>query len=44
MYAAERVDKEESVRRMGSVDAMYVGEKDEEGDDGDGSRFRCKST
>ena len=32
MYAAESVDKEESVRRMGSEDA--IGYLDEEDDDG----------
>ena len=31
MYAADRVDKEESVRRMGSEDAMYLGDYDGDG-------------
>lgn len=36
VYAADRVDKEESVRRMGSEEAMYLGD-DNDNDDG------CKS-
>ena len=32
VYAADRVDKEESVRRMGSEEAMCLGD---DGDDGD---------
>lgn len=34
VYAADSVDREESVRRMCSEEAMYVGDDDDDDDDG----------